>query len=133
VGGRKKLDIEDLIENLDSFSDDHLYALIGGSVEKGSTAPAGGFVLTKRGREFFDTFVDKSRGAICEKGGLRDQVKGVASVQTQKAMIPVITTWVVARGGAAGMEIAQVVAIYIAILMTRITLDTVCHGYRAAK
>ncbi|HEY2337416.1 MAG TPA: hypothetical protein VGI18_08655 [Burkholderiales bacterium] len=128
-----KLDLDDLIENLDTFSDDHLYALIGGSLEKNRTVPQGGFALAEGGRKFFDTFVQQFRGAICENGGLRDQVKKVASAQTQRAMIPVITTWVVARGGAAGLEITQVVAIYVAILMARVTLDTLCHGYRAAK
>jgi len=128
-----RTDLEDLIENIDAFSDEHLYALIGGSVEHGRTVPQGGHALVKRGKEFFDSFLEKFRDAICEKNGLRDQVKKVGSAQTQKAMIPVITTWIIARGGGSGAEITQVVAIYLAILIARVTLDTCCSGYRPAK
>jgi hypothetical protein len=127
------VDLEDLIENIDGFSDEHLYALIGGSVEPSRSVPQSGLALVEKGKEFFQAFLEKFRGAVCEKDGLRDQVKKVGSVQTQKAMIPVVTAWIIARGGGAGMQITQVVAIYLAILMVRVTQDTVTHRYQPAK
>jgi len=127
-----KVELEDLIENLDGFSDEHLYALIGGSVEAASASPQSGHTLAKRGRKFLEHFLAKFRDAICEKDGLRDQVRKIGGVQAQKAMIPIVTAWIIARGGS-GMEIGQVVAIYLAILITRSGLDACCDEQKRTK
>ncbi len=123
---------DDLIENINSFSDEHLYALLGGSIETGRVAPQSGHVLAERGKAFFHLFLKKFRGAICEKDGLRDQIVKIGGLQSQKALVPVMTGWVMARGGAnVGSELTQVAAIYLAVLLSRVTLDALCHGYHA--
>jgi hypothetical protein len=128
-----KTTLDDLIKNISEFSDEHLYALLGGSLETSKVAPQGGHVLVKRGKEFFRLFLKKFRGAICEKGGLRDQVSKIVSKQTKTDLVPVITAWILARGASLGPEVTQVVAIYLAILLSRVTLDVYCDGFKQAK
>ena len=103
-------------------------------METGKATPQSGHVLVKQGKAFFRLFLKKLRGLICEKGGLRDQIAKIASTQTQKDLVPVITAWILARGPAGlGTDLTQVVAIYLAILLSRVTLEVCCHGYRRAK
>lgn len=129
-----KLTLDDLIENVGGFSDDHIYAMLGASVETGKVTSQSGHLLVKRGKAFFRLFLKKLRGAICEKGGLRDQVAKTSSTQTQKDLVPVIMAWILGRGDAGlGVAVTQVVAIYLAILLSRVTLDVCCHAYRHAK
>lgn len=123
------LNQDDLIRNISGFSDEHLYALIGGSVHSEIVVPQSGHALVEQGKAFFKTFTAKLKDAVCESGGLRDQAGKVA--KSQKEIAPIIVAWLMAQSNL-GANITQVVAIYLSVLLSRVTLDAFCDGHRPA-